>query len=511
MKKINLNIEKLRFNKNGIYTFYSSKSNSQVEKFQAKMIDELLTFSAKYKPNTELSDCLNICAIYIARECSALFSYILEFKLAKSKGIRIYNDNPKSNIYKICKKKKLHHTQNYILKNLNYKKNLIVDYLRIFKFLINSKLNYLPPNLLTKEDILIFHYQSEMNTIAKKFNKKLNLCKLNQFFNLAFEINNELNKKKLLFISEVSSLIKILFKQKKVTLESEFQSAIDVFIDKIISQTLNLINSLEKNKRHIPDLSILGSPGLLPYRILSYIAKKNNKKVIILDHGCGSGWLDLPLFYYEELYFSDNFFTFSKKQCEILKEKYKENLKDKKIYYVKKTTQNFNESRSNGFLFICSHLREDKITAPMLVDDFTCIDFQIRFIDQLNRIGPVTLKPHPKYNAILKNQISNALDIKIENKPFEKIFMNYKYLIFDNYTTSCIVPALQSSKSIIIFDYYNDRINQNAKNLLLNRVGYHKIIYDSNKRPILSKNLALKLIKESDKKKKNNDFYELFF
>ena len=105
MKKINLNIEKLRFNKNGIYTFYSSKSNSQVEKFQAKMIDELLTFSDKYKPNTELSDCLNICAIYIARECSALFSYILEFKLAKSKGIRIYNDNPKSNIYKICKRK----------------------------------------------------------------------------------------------------------------------------------------------------------------------------------------------------------------------------------------------------------------------------------------------------------------------------------------------------------------------------------------------------------------------
>ena len=166
-------------------------------------------------------------------------------------------------------------------------------------------------------------------------------------------------------------------------------------------------------------------------------------------------------------------------------------------------------SAMNFYLF--AHLREDKITAPLLVDDFTCIDFQIRFINQLIKIGHVTLKPHPKYNAQLRNQISNALNVKIENRPFEKIFMNYKYLIFDNYTTSCIIPALQSSKSIIIFDYYNNRINQDAKNLLLNRVGYHKIKYDSNKRPLLSNNLALKLIKESDKKKGNNDFYKLFF
>ena len=106
MKKINLNIEKLKFNENGIYPFYSSKSNAQVEKFQAEMIDELLAFSDKYQPNTKLNECLNICTIYIARECSALFSYILEFKLAKLKGITIYNDNPKSNIYRILKKKK---------------------------------------------------------------------------------------------------------------------------------------------------------------------------------------------------------------------------------------------------------------------------------------------------------------------------------------------------------------------------------------------------------------------
>ena len=211
------------------------------------------------------------------------------------------------------------------------------------------------------------------------------------------------------------------------------------------------------------------------------------------------------------MYFADHFFTFSKKQCEVLREKYRKNLKDKKVNYVKKSTQNFDQSLSNGFLFICSHLREDKITAPLLVDDFTCIDFQIRFINQLIKIGDVTLKPHPKYNVELRNHVSNAFKVKTENRPFEKIFMDYKYLIFDNYTTSCIIPALQSSKSIIIFDYYNNRINKDAKNLLLNRVGYHKIKYDSNKRPLLSDNLALKLIKESDKKKKNNDFYKLFF
>ena len=282
MKKINLNIEKLKFNENGICPFYSSQSNAQVEEFQAEMIVALIAFSNKYRPYTKLNECLSICSIYIARECAALFSYIMEFKIAKSRGIAIYNDNPKSNIYRIVKKQKLYHTNNYMFKNLNYKKNLIIDYLRILKCFFNSKINYFPPNLLKKESILIFHYQSEMDTIAKKFNKKLNLCKLNQFFNLANEQNNELNETKILFFKEVSSLIKILFKKKKIVIESKFQKSIDSFVDKIISQTLNLINNLEKNVRYIPDLSILGTTGLLPYRILSYIAKKKKKKVFLI-------------------------------------------------------------------------------------------------------------------------------------------------------------------------------------------------------------------------------------
>ena len=519
-KKININLEKALFTDNGLKDFYCPINYNEEYDFLMSLSNNLLKFCYKKNINkSSIAESLWLSIIYISRECTSIFTNLSFIERSKKENFKITNDSINSNIQRIQNKEEIIITNKFAF-DFKFKTNLFTKYLRVLKgFYKSRKYSFYPINFLDKKrDIIIFHYQKEMQYFAEKNNRRLNLCKLEHFFDGEINLESFVNSDELKKFSRLArKIVSKVFEKYKLFLDNFLKESIEKFIFNILKTTLQLKLIGERNSKYLTNTVILGSQGLLPYRVLSRICFKNNIQCYSLDHGCSSGWLNIPSLNYDEFEYCKNYITSSKNQkkgIEDLLGKKRVTKNIPKIFAVKNkkiTIKSFQISQKpKNFLFVSTHLKKELITSPIIVNDQISIDIQIRIINKLKKLKKnVTYKPHPSFDRVILERFTNFLNVNVELRLFELIYSRFDVLIFDS-STSCIKVALESNIPIIFIDYYQGRINRRFKEKMEKRVSFININYNKKNKPFFKSDVLSKAIDDSFKKRNDTEFIKFF-
>lgn len=497
---IDLNLCKINFSqKNNDFCVFPG--NKIENKFYTKLEKEFYKFLKK-RERTEFHDILNLNLVYIIRECTSIFNNLLIIKGNKN----LTCSSSDLEIYNFLKKKRIQIKSEYVFKRLRFKKTPIKNSLRVVRSFFNKE-NYtcFPPKLLPKDKfIFTFHIQEQMFDIAKSIGKTINLCKYNQFIDpLRKSIPNNTRVSLKNISNECIEFIKKIFNEYSICLEDFVIKPLRKFIYNLLNVTFQINCSLINKKHFFSKEVFLGSMGILPNKIISSL---KGLDCYTFDHGVGTSWINVPVRTLDEFRYSKKFIMYGKKIPSFLKNR------NNIITVCSKKKRLISKNKIGGrkVLYITSHEKSNFAFSPLLIDDFKILNFRYKIIKELKNYFSIYFKPHPSSNIKIIENFVRQTDVNVEFETFENIFLEYDYLIFENFGSSTFASALSSNKPIIILNFFDSYLEKQIKKDLMKRVSVVQIKDKKNKFFFDSKSLGV-LLKESVIKKNNTDFFYKYF
>jgi hypothetical protein len=288
--------------------------------------------------------------------------------------------------------------------------------------------------------------------------------------------------------------IKKLFIKNNINLKS--LDDIKIFIKKIKTnkkfqfkklENKNLENKNLENKNLEKSIMISGTLASIQNRLLAINCKKNNSKIIIINHIPTYGHVSYKALKYDEFYLCDHYITPGKKIISndenyksIDQKKYKVFfIKNKNILnssdYVKKI--NFQKLHGNKILYIPARLYANvALSGNAYIYKKHYMDWQ-KFLSR--KFGNIDAKYPSKNLDYSVNNDFNLLDSKLK---LINICKKYDYVILDYISSSTFGEVASTNVPILYFNLGIDEINKDAKKIINSRVYEIKInIFDDYK------------------------------
>ena len=241
--------------------------------------------------------------------------------------------------------------------------------------------------------------------------------------------------------------------------------------------------------------------GIFPNK---YIASLDNLDCHVFDHGTGTGWIHLPTRNLDELAYLKKIYIHGLKSKDILKKK------NIDITYIKSSQKFFYKKKNvpRKVLYISPHEKSNFAFSPLLIDDVIAYKIRYQLISKLKKKYLCFYKPHPASNVKIVKNFLKQVNIQLENRKFEDIFLDYDLLFFDNIATTCTKTAFASNQPILFLNYLGIYLNKKVIHDLNKRVSMIDI---KNYKFSLSEELLSALIKDSIKKRNDKSFFKKYF
>ena len=221
----------------------------------------------------------------------------------------------------------------------------------------------------------------------------------------------KINSEKKKVIEELSSEISKEFslnmiKKLNLKLSELSKYHLNRTVSLYLREISEMMEKIKLNAKYIPKKLVIGSCGVYPYRILKWIANKQNKKVFVFDHGVGNGFSKHKLMSMIEFDSDLNFICKS--------EIHRKNL-DKEILGFKSKVNLFVINKEDKKFDIRETNHQKKILFTQTIyknfnysfdinNEFYQIYFQYYFFKLLKKNGfTIALKPHPGCNLNINN------------------------------------------------------------------------------------------------------------
>ena len=275
-------------------------------------------------------------------------------------------------------------------------------------------------------------------------------------------------------------------------------------------------------KKKTPKEFWSGTMGNPFNKIFAYIVRKNKGKVIIFDHGTGSGFYNTIEHSLIELDWADTFVTFGPSMAKGMKNnarmikslRLNRNNVTKFLWVPTKSQSKIKRKKISNvdLVYVLSKHLEGQANYLDLYSDKFMISFQRKIIKKLiDKKINFALKPHPESSNKIIKKLSKGLKIKIIKSDFNDILWKKEILFFDTPHTSVFKDALRINLPIILFNFPRIKFHDRAFNLLKKRCKVINININFKKDIESKKSIFNKSLKDSIKLANNKLFVKEYF
>ena len=390
----------------------------------------------------------------------------------------------------------------------------ILRYLKSLFYIDNF---YKPKLFFHSQESLTFSPTDLLISYFKKKKKKFYLSNFNEWF----------IKKKIRIQDSDRELSKFIENIYKRNLFCFSKREINKLSNIFFINTSLLVAWYRQHKEHIekqktPLFFYSGTMGIPLNRLFAYGVKKNKGKVVVFDHGMGSGYFKTDLDCSYEFDFADKFVTFGPYEAKGMVKnskisfKFRGNQSNKtKVDWATTLIKNSGSGKkiiNFDLVYVTSKYIEDSSNLEYFYPDNLLIPFQRKIIRNLQKQKmKFALKPHPDSSNLIINKVSNGLKVNIINNNFNEISWSKQIIIFDSPNSTAFKTALRLDLPIILFSFPRLKLHAEALNLLKKRCKIVNINLNKDDQIDFKELNFFNLIKEAKFLSKNKLFINKYF
>jgi hypothetical protein len=256
------------------------------------------------------------------------------------------------------------------------------------------------------------------------------------------------------------------------------------------------LRPLLRKRLPIPNCYWRGTGTKIWYRMLSCVVREGGGTVVGHDHGIGSGFLPDVTDVLADLYFCDEFYTFSPLQAEGIRgalrpEYFPRNASPPSIKSIDSPSNIYTSMSSpiktreiKTLMFVVSFYGGERVHGLPLIPDIPVVDWQGRLIAHLRDWGfKVILRPHPECRAKPPAAFLEMHNVELSQGSFEESLDEVDGVIFDSPFSTTFSTALSSKKPVILVDFEIAQVSATSAKIFSARCSCVRGWFDNENRP----------------------------